>query len=127
MTCRKNPNLPRTVVSALFHSFLQIIWQGNRLSRGLQSISARAMASICVHRAQQTPPDISPGHIGSHDGLQEARCMKYPDLTNMAAKGSTPAFLQSYSALCLTFFTVTFLCIVLAPCVPLIRTGISNT
>ena len=43
--CRKNPNLPRTAVSALFHAFLKIIWHGNRLSRGLQGISARAV--IC--------------------------------------------------------------------------------
>ena len=139
--CRKNPNLPRTAVSALFHAFLKIIWQGNRLSRGLQGTSARAMASICVHRAPRTPPDSAPrhtrsrgdlqeepqpathsrqcpiprfpaihlarqtpfyvpaGHISSRDGLQEARCIKYPDLTYMAAKGPTPAFLQSFRAL----------------------------
>ena len=71
MTCRKNPNLPRTAVSALFHAFLQFIWQGNRHSRGLQGTFARAMASICVHRAQQTPPDIAPRHIRSRDDLQE--------------------------------------------------------
>ena len=29
------------------------------------------MASICVHRAQQTPPGIAPGHICSRDDLQE--------------------------------------------------------
>ena len=29
------------------------------------------MASICVHRASQTPPDIAPGHISSRDVLQE--------------------------------------------------------
>ena len=127
MICRKNPNLPRTAVSALFHSFLQIIWHGNRHSRGLQGTFARAMASICVHRAQQTPSDIAPRHIRSRDGLQEARCIKYPDLTYMAAKGPTPAFLQSSRALCLTFFSVTFLRIVLSPCVSLIRKGISNT
>ena len=31
------------------------------------------MASICVHRAPRTPPDSTPGHIGSLDVLQEAR------------------------------------------------------
>ena len=29
------------------------------------------MASICVHRASRTPLDSPPGHIRSHDGLQE--------------------------------------------------------
>ena len=29
------------------------------------------MASICVHRATRTPLDSTPGHIRSHDGLQE--------------------------------------------------------
>ena len=29
------------------------------------------MASICVHRASRTPPDSTPRHIRSHDGLQE--------------------------------------------------------
>ena len=52
-------------------AFLKIIWQGNRLSRGLQGTSARAMASICVHRAPRTPPDSTPGHICSRDDLQE--------------------------------------------------------
>ena len=71
MFCRKNPNQPRTAVSALFRAFPQIIWHGNRHSRGLQGTSARAMASICVHRAPRTPPDSAPGHIGSRDVLQE--------------------------------------------------------
>ena len=71
MFCRKNPNQPRTAVSALFHAFSQIIWHGNRYSTGLQGISARAMASICVHRASQTPPGIAPGHISSRGDLQE--------------------------------------------------------
>ena len=31
------------------------------------------MASICVHRATLTPPDSTPGHIGSRDVLQEDR------------------------------------------------------
>ena len=53
--------------------FLQFICHGNRHSRGLQGISARAMASICVHRAPRTPLDSTPGHIDSRDGLQEAR------------------------------------------------------
>ena len=52
-------------------AFLQFIWHGNRHSTGLQGTSARAMASICVHRASRTPPDIAPRHIGSRDGLQE--------------------------------------------------------
>ena len=29
------------------------------------------MASICVHRASRTPPDSTPRHIRSRDGLQE--------------------------------------------------------
>ena len=31
------------------------------------------MAPICVHRASRTPLYIAPRHIGSRDGLQEAR------------------------------------------------------
>ena len=31
------------------------------------------MASICVHRAPRTPPNSTPGHIDSRDGLQEDR------------------------------------------------------
>ena len=73
MIRRKTPNLPRTAVSDLFHAFPQFIWHGNRRSTGLQGISARAMASICVHRAPPTPPDSTPGHIGSRDVLQEDR------------------------------------------------------
>ena len=69
--CRKITNLPRTAVSTLFHAFPQIIWHGNRHSSGLQGTSDRAVASICGHRAQQTPPGIAPGHIGSRDDLQE--------------------------------------------------------
>ena len=61
----------RTAVSALFHAFPQIIWHGNRHSRGLQGTFARAMASICVHRAPRTPLDSTPGHIRSRVGLQE--------------------------------------------------------
>ena len=79
--CRKTPNLPRTAVSALFHAFLKIIWQGNRLSRGLQGTSDRAVALICVHRAPRTPPDIAQGHIGSRDVLQDARRRKNTDLS----------------------------------------------
>ena len=52
-------------------AFLKIIWHGNRLSRGLQGTSARAMASICVHRAPRTPPCIAPVHIRSRGDLQE--------------------------------------------------------
>ena len=47
--------------------FLQFTWHPNRPSRALQGISARAMASICVHRASRTPPDSTPGHIRSRD------------------------------------------------------------
>ena len=64
---------PQSLVSARALAFLQFIWQGNRRSTGLQGTSARAMASICVHRAQQTPPGIVTGHIGSRDVLQEDR------------------------------------------------------
>ena len=81
MFCRKNPNQPRTAVSALFRAFPQIIWHGNRHSRGLQGTSARAMASICVHRAPRTPPCIAPGYIRSRDGLQDARRRKNTDLS----------------------------------------------
>ena len=73
MFCRKNPDLPRTAVSARSHTFLQFTWHGNRHSTGLQGIFARPMAPICVHRARRTPPDSTPGHIGSRDGLPEAR------------------------------------------------------
>ena len=41
------------------------------LQTALQGISARAMASICVHRAPRTPPDIATRHIGSRDDLQK--------------------------------------------------------
>ena len=54
-----------------FRRPVQFICHGNRHSRDLQGISARAMASICVHRALRTPPDSTPGHIDSRDGLQE--------------------------------------------------------
>ena len=60
-----NRNSPLSPVPA------SIIWHGNRHSRGLQGTSARAMASICVHRASRTPPDSTPGHICSRDDLQE--------------------------------------------------------
>ena len=60
-------------VGARTLTFLQFIWHGNRHSTGLQGIFARPMAPICVHRARRTPPDSTPGHIGSRDGLPEAR------------------------------------------------------
>ena len=63
---------PQSPVGARPHTFLQFIWHGNRDSRGLQGISARAMASICVHRAPRTPPDSTPGHIRSRDDLKES-------------------------------------------------------
>ena len=50
---------------------LQFTWHPNRPSRALQGIFARAMASICVHRAPRTPPDSAPGHIRSRDDFQE--------------------------------------------------------
>ena len=53
-------------------AFLQFIWHGNRHSRGLQGIFARAMAPICVHRARRTPLDIAPRHIRSRDDLPES-------------------------------------------------------
>ena len=37
----------------------------------LRARLARAMASICVHRATRTPPDIASRHIGSRDEWQE--------------------------------------------------------
>ena len=58
-------------VKARPYAFLQFTWHPNRPSRALQGMSARAMASICVHRASRTPPDSAPGHISSRDGLQE--------------------------------------------------------
>ena len=63
MFCRKIADLPRTALRAGSHTFLQFTWQGNRHSTGFQGTSARAMASICVHRASRTPPDSAPGHI----------------------------------------------------------------
>ena len=54
-------------VKARPYAFLQFTWHPNRPSRALQGISARAMASICVHRAPRTPPDSPPGHISSRD------------------------------------------------------------
>ena len=62
---------PQSSVSARSLAFLQFIWQGNRHFTGLQGIFARAMASICIHRAPRTPPDSAPGHIRSRDDLQE--------------------------------------------------------
>ena len=72
MICRKLAELPHTAVSARSHAFLQFIWHGNRHSRCLQGIFARAMAPICVHRAPRTPPDIATRHIGSRDDLPES-------------------------------------------------------
>ena len=71
MVCRKITDLPHTAVQALHSPFLQFILHGNRHSTGLPGTSARAMASICVHRASRTPPDSPPGHIRLRDGLQE--------------------------------------------------------
>ena len=73
MIFRNSADLPRTALRARSHTFLQFIWHGNRHSTGLQGTSARAMASICVHRATRTPPDSTPGHIRSRDDLPEDR------------------------------------------------------
>ena len=73
MICRKVSELPHTAVQGLCPPFLQFIWHGNRHSRCLQGIFARPMASICVHRAPRTPPDIALRHIGTRDDLPEAR------------------------------------------------------
>ena len=70
---RPDTDLPHTAVRARSHTLLQFTLHPNRLSTGLQGISARAMAPICVHRAPPTPPDSTPGHIRSRDVLQEAR------------------------------------------------------
>ena len=59
-------------VGAMSHAFLQITWHGNRHSRCLKGIFARAMAPICVHRAPRTPPDIATRHISSRDDLLES-------------------------------------------------------
>ena len=72
MFCRKLAELPHTAVQGHCPPFLQFIWHGNRHSRGLQGIFARAMAPICVHRAPRTPPDIALRHIGSRDDLLES-------------------------------------------------------
>ena len=66
---RPDTDLPRTALRARSHTFLQFIWHGNRHSTGLHGTSARAMASICVHREPRTPPDNAPGHIHSRDGI----------------------------------------------------------
>ena len=78
MNCRKitedqrpTTHGPQSPVSARSLAFLQFIWQGNRHSKALQGISARAMVPICVHRAPRTPPDSAPGHIRSRDDFQE--------------------------------------------------------
>ena len=78
MVCRKIIDLPHTAVRARLgpikarpHTFVKFTWHGNRLSTRLQGTLTRAMASICVHRATRTPPDSTPEHILSRDGLQE--------------------------------------------------------
>ena len=62
---------PQSPVSAQTLAFLQFTWHPNRPSRALQGTSARAMASICVHRAPRTPPDSATRHIRSRDDFQE--------------------------------------------------------
>ena len=67
---------PQSPVGAMSHAFLQFIWHGNRHATGFQGTLSRAMASICVHRATPTPPDSTPGHIRSRDGLQEEEFLR---------------------------------------------------
>ena len=50
-------------VKARPYAFLKFTWHPNRPYRALQGTSARAMTSICVHRAPRTPPDSTPRHI----------------------------------------------------------------
>ena len=71
ISVKAQPHADLLSTSFRFLAFSQFIWHGNRHSTGLQGTSARAMASICVHRATQTPLDSTPGHIDSRDGLQE--------------------------------------------------------
>ena len=99
MVCRKLADLPRTALRARlvpgptlscnssgtaiailmasrahpfarWHRFVSIE-RRQPLQTALQGTSARAVASICVHRASRTPPDSTPGHIDSRDVLQE--------------------------------------------------------
>ena len=97
--CRKNPNLAYKAVQAQSPPFPAIIWQGNRLSRGLQGISARAMASICVHRAPRTPPGIAPRHIRSRDDLQEQ-----PQPATHSRQCPIPRFPENHLALQSPFY-----------------------
>ena len=71
ISVKAQPHADLLSSSFRFRAFSQFICHGNRHSTGLQGISARAMASICVHRGPRTPPDSTPGHICSRDDLQE--------------------------------------------------------
>ena len=58
----------------------------------------RAMASICVHRAPRTPPDIAPGHISSRDVLLEDR-RTATDLPRKAVRALlVPGLSSSYNS-----------------------------
>ena len=71
ISVKAQPHADLLSSSFRFRAFLQFILHPNRLSTGLQGTSACAMALICVHRAPRTPPDSTPRHIRSRDGLQE--------------------------------------------------------
>ena len=100
---------PQSPVSARTLKFLQFICHGNRHSTGLQGISARAMAPICVHRAPRTPLDSAPGHIGSRDVLQEdhrncqmmfaGRTPKITDRPDYIQEGHGPVYRISFTSL----------------------------
>ena len=56
------------------------------------------MASICVHRAPRTPPDIAPGHISSRDVLLEDR-RTATDLPRKAVRALlVPGLSSSYNS-----------------------------
>ena len=69
ISVKAQPHADLLSTSFRFRAFLQFILHPNRLSTGLQGTSACAMALICVHRAPRTPPDSTPGHIRSRDGI----------------------------------------------------------
>ena len=69
ISVKAQPHADLLSSSFRFRAFLQFILHPNRLSTGLQGTSACAMALICVHRAPRTPPDSTPGHIRSRDGI----------------------------------------------------------
>ena len=76
ISVKAQPHADLLSSSFRFRAFSQFTLHPNRLSTSLQGISARAMASICVHRATRTPLDSTPGHIRSRDGLQEEEFLR---------------------------------------------------